>query len=368
MNIALDISQIVHQGTGVARFTEGLVNVILDHDHTNQWLFFFSSLRQSLDNELENKIKKRGHRLVKWKIPPTLLSFFWNDLHKFKILNLKFKINPDWFITSDWIEPPLSINKATIVHDLTYLRYPETVNKTILNNQTLRLNWVKKESKIIFADSQTTKTDLLKYLNIESKKIIVNYAGIEIIKTTIEQIQQTRNKYKLKNPFILTVGKIEPRKNFHRLIEAFNKLINKNIDLIIVGPPGWQSSNNLTIQPSNHIRLLGLVDDDELFSLYSASTAFIFPSLWEGFGYPLVEAMSIGTPIACSKITPFEEIAQDSAIYFNPTKTEEITTAINKIVNNNHLRKKLIEDGKIRAKQFSWERYYNTLIKTLSIS
>ena len=135
MKLGIDISQIVYEGTGVARFTSGLVKAILDYDCANNWTFFFSSLRRNLDQDIENKILIKGHKLIKWNLPPTVLSFFWNDLHDFsKLLTSNFKhlTTQDWFISSDWTEPPLNVKKATVVHDLVYLRYPETVDDKII--------------------------------------------------------------------------------------------------------------------------------------------------------------------------------------------------------------------------------------------
>lgn len=368
MRIGIDISQIVYQGTGVARFTEGLTKAILDYDRENQWLFFFSSFRRHLDKELTNKIENRGFQLIQWSLPSTFLSLLFNDFHSFSKL-LTFNFSPltslDWFITSDWTEPPLPINKATIVHDLVYRRHPETVNQKIKTTQEKRLSWVKKESKIIFADSLSTKNDLINFLNINPNQIIVNYPGISIFNATTAKIEKTLKKYHLDKPFILTVGKLEPRKNISRLIKAFNKIKNKNIDLVIVGPSGWDTQVQL-INRLDHIKYLGLIKDEELFSLYASCLLFVYPSLWEGFGYPLVEAMSLGAPIACSDIPIFKELAGDSAYYFNPLSINDLYQAMDKLANNQLLRKKLAESGKIKAKEFSWQRYYNTVIKTLS--
>ena len=363
MKIGIDISQIVHQGTGVARFTEGLVNSILKYDKDNSWTFLFYSLRQNFDSELEKKIINKGYRLIKWKLPPTLVSFLWNNLHQFKILNLKFKINLDWFITSDWSEIPLTkVNKATIVHDLVFKRYPETVNQKILNTQELRLNHVKKESKIIFADSQVTKKDLINFYKIDPKKVVANYPGVEVNKPSRNEIEKTLTKYKINKPFILTVGKIEPRKNLKKLIEAFIKINNQNLDLVIVGPEGWNENIQYSV---SRVQYLGLVPDQELYSLYSACEVFVFPSLWEGFGYPLIEAMNLNTPVICSKIPPFEEIAEKAACYFDPLNIEEIAQIINKVLTDDQLKKKLVESGKIRAINFSWQKYYQKLINAL---
>lgn len=365
MRIGIDISQIAYKGTGVARFTEGLVNSVLKYDKKNSWIFLFYSFRQNLDPELEKKIINKGYKLIKWRLPPTLASFIFNNLHFFLPSTIyHLPSNLDWFITSDWSEIPLTkIKKVTIVHDLVFKRYPETVNQKILNTQELRLNHVKKESKIIFADSQVTKKDLINFYKIDPKKVVVNYPGVEINKPSRNEIQKTLTKYKINKPFILAVGKIEPRKNLKKLIEAFIKINNQNLDLVIVGPEGWDEKS---IQYSvSGIQYLGLVSDKELYSLYFACQVFVFPSLWEGFGYPLVEAMNLNTPVICSKIPPFEEIAEKAACYFNPLNIDEIAQTINKVLVDEQLKKNLVESGKIRAINFSWQKYYQKLTNTL---
>lgn len=363
MKIGIDISQIAHKGTGVSRFTQGLVESILEYDSKNSWIFLFYSFRQNLDPKLEEKIISKRHTLIKWKLPPTLVSYILNKFYSLASGFHHLPSNLDWFITSDWIELPLKkVNKATIVHDLVFKKFPKTVNQKILKTQELRLNRIKQESKIIFADSQTTKGDLINFYKINQNKIIVNYPGVAVKKPNENNLENVLTKYKIDKPFILTVGKTEPRKNLGSLIKAFEKIKNKNLKLVIAGPKGWDNSIKYKV---SSIKYLGLVPDEELYLLYSASEAFIFPSLWEGFGYPLIEAMILETPILCSKIAPFEEIAQNAAYYFDPLNTEEIAKAIDNVTLNNQLKKKLIESGKIKAVNFSWQSYYQNLIKTL---
>lgn len=371
MKIGADISQIVYEGTGVARFTKGLVEAILNYDQKNEWLFFFSSLRQKLDENLKNKILNKGHKLVVWKLPPTFLSFLWNNLHiNSKLLTFNFKLltSLDWFITSDWTEPPLKIKKATIVHDLTYIRYPETVDEKIRKTQEKRMRWVKNESKIIFADSYATKQDLLDFLNIDRERIVINYPGVEIAKPTQAQIKKTLDKYSLKNPFILTVGKIEPRKNLKRLIEAYLKLSSPGLELVIVGQKGWDKTieqyGNIAIKNSG-IRFLGYVNDEELYSFYSSCLFFIYPSLWEGFGYPIVEAMKLGAAVITSNLSSLKEIASDSALLIDPMDVNSIKTSLELMIKDEELRKQLSHKGLKRSKLFGWQNYYNKLIKVL---
>ncbi len=368
MKIGIDISQITYQGTGVGRFTNSLVNALLENKNKNQYTFFFSSLRRNLDSDLENKIKSNGHKLIKWKIPPTLLSFLWNNCHSYSSLPTNYSLQPtnfDYFISSDWTEPPINTNKATIVHDLVYLKYPETLPKIIIETQKKRMSLVKKESKIIFTDSQATKQDLVNLLNIKAEKIVVNYPGVDVHFPAKENIKKTLEKYKITKPFILSVGKQEPRKNIKRLIQAFQQINNQNIQLIIVGVKGW--GNLPAGGPISNIKYLGYVSDSDLYSLYSSCHFFIYPSLYEGFGYPIIEAMKLGAPVACSNTSSMGEIAKDAALLFDPLKTEEIFRCIDTLIKNENLRKDLIIKGKERAKLFNWEKYYNILIKKLEL-
>ncbi len=370
MNICLDISQIVHEGTGVARFIDGLVRAILEYDTKNQWIFFFSSLRKNLEENLEKKIITKGHKLIKLKIPPTFLSFLSNDLHNPYLSSIIHhpSSNIDWFISSDWTEPSFPrVKKATIIHDLVYLRYPKTVDARIRQTQQKRLQWVKKESNLIFADSHSTKEDLINLLNIEPHRMIVNYPGVSILDTNASQIHRTLKKYGLKNKqFILTVGKLEPRKNLSRLMEAMKLVKSKRLQLIVVGPTGWD--NSLTrelVNSNNKIMFFGYVSDEDLYSLYSSCLFFIFPSIWEGFGYPIIEAMKCGAPVACSNTSSIKEIAGDAALFFDPLDVSNMYQSIDRLIHDEKLRKELVKKGLQRSKLFSWKNYYNKLIQAL---
>lgn len=367
MKIGIDISQVIYKGTGVARYIEGMIESIIKYDFNNQWTFFFSTFRNKLDSVLEEKISKKGYKIKKYKIPARFLSILWNDLHKIDIESFLGEL--DFFISSDWTEPPSKIiKKATVVHDLGILRYPQTVAKNILTTQKKRLAWVKKESAIIFADSQTTKDDLMNFFHLNEKKITVIYPGVDVIKPTKKFINKIPAKYSLTKPFILTVGKIEPRKNLKRLIQAFQQLNNNTIDLVIVGPKGWEQFSNLAIEQYSNIHLLGYIEDNELFALYSSCLFFVYPSIWEGFGYPIVEAMRLGAPVTTSNNSSLKEIAEDSALFFDPFDTNEIKKSLEKMINDKLLREKLSQKGKERGKFFTWENYYNKFIKVLTES
>ncbi|MCL4377532.1 MAG: glycosyltransferase family 4 protein [Actinobacteria bacterium] len=367
MKLGIDISQVVYKGTGVSRFTSGLTNYILDHDSINQYYFFFSSLRNQLDLNTELKIKKSNHKLIKWKVPPSILSLLWNDLHNLKILTPDFGDKIDWFISSDWTEPKINTNKTTIVHDLTFLRYPETVHNQILRTQNKRLKLIKEEDKLIFADSNSTKKDLIELLNFNPQKIIVNYPGVQITKPSLIRINETLKKYRIKNSFILSVGKLEPRKNIKTLIKAYQKVKMPKPDLIIVGPKGWDkiSIDQDEFNKKQNVRFLGYLSDDELYALYASCLFFIYPSIWEGYGYPVIEAMQIGAPVTTSNTSSLTEIAGDSAHLFNPFKEEDIQNSLNLLIKDEKMRNSLSVKGLKNGAKFTWEKYYTKMISAL---
>ncbi|NTU47134.1 glycosyltransferase family 4 protein [Candidatus Roizmanbacteria bacterium] len=361
MKIGIDISQSAYEGTGVARFTKGLVRSILTYNRVHEYVFLFSSLRKQLDPLLEKEIRASKHQIIKLPVPPSALNFVWNTLHIGTVELLTNKL--DWFVSSDWTQPPAHCKKATIVHDLVFKRYPKTVAPSILAVQEKRLQWVKKESDLIFADSLTTADDLTVLLDIPTQKIVVNYPGVEILPAI--KNDQLLHRLGISKPYILTVGKREPRKNLKRLAEAFRRMNDEKLQLVIVGPSGW---GDLDIQPGKDIVVTGYVSDSDLATLYTSSLFFIFPSLYEGFGYPAVEAMKYGVPTALADTSSLKEIGEEASVLFDPLDVKSIKDALVAIRDNEKMRSDLIQKGMKRAQEFTWQRYYEKMMEAITLS
>ena len=353
MQIAVDISQVGYEGTGVARFTRGLIEAICLYDQSNYWTFLYCSMRQPLPEPVRNIITKRNFSLITYPIPPRALSFLWNNLHVVRAETLIG--SQDWFISSDWTQPPSRAKKATIVHDLIFKVHPETVDGLIQSTQEKRLKHVARECSLIFADSMTTKTDLKQCYSIDDDVIIVNYPGID-------PVVQPQSIKKTERPFILSVGKLEPRKNIKLLIEAFQATHREDIDLYIVGAKGWGAQ--LTNVPAN-VKLLGFVSDVELERLYASCMFFVFPSIYEGFGYPALEAMRMGAPTALANTSSLAEIGDGTSELFDPHSLTDITKALKTLMENQERRADLAAKGKRRVADFSWKRYLKTLTAEL---
>ncbi|MDO8609085.1 MAG: glycosyltransferase family 1 protein [bacterium] len=366
MKIGVDISQIAFSGTGVARYTTSLIETLLKMQNNITFVFFYSSLRQPIPKNIEKLILKK-HILKKYPLPPILLSFIWNDLHIFPIELFIGKV--DLFFSSDWTEPPTQYaKKMTTIHDLVIYKFPETSNKKIIDTQKKRLHWVLKESKIILCDSISTQNDIMEIYNINKNKLKVVYPSVKKITISKNQISEFNIKYSRINQFILSVGKQEPRKNISTLINAFNSCNIQNLDLYIVGPEGWSQDKHISNVPyrvNKNVKFLGYVPDEELSYLYSKALAFFYPSLYEGFGYPVIEAMHAGCPVATSNTSSLKEITKGYGLLFNPHSENEIALQIKNLYNNEQLRSDLIKKGSQRAQYFSEDSFSDQLLSIL---
>jgi len=173
MKIGIDVSQVAYEGTGVANLLRKLVEHLLKVDRLNEYVLFYSSLRKDIKNQISNiKNTNKNVKIKTFRLPPTFLDFIWNRLH---ILPIEWFIGDvDVFITSDWTEPPTRhAKKATILYDLIVYKYPNETDKKIVETQKRKLDWVKKESKIIFCISEATKRDAMEILGIEENRLRV---------------------------------------------------------------------------------------------------------------------------------------------------------------------------------------------------
>lgn len=177
MTIGIDISQLAYENTGVANYLENLVQNLIVSDKTNQYILFFSSLRKDLKLKIKGLRTYPNVTIKQFRIPPTLLDILWNRLHIVPIENLIGDV--DVFITSDWTEPPTKkAKKVTIFYDLVVYKYPKETDKKIVRVQKTKLNWVKKESDMVFCISKSTAKDAKEILGISENKLSVIYPGI----------------------------------------------------------------------------------------------------------------------------------------------------------------------------------------------
>lgn len=182
-------------------------------------------------------------------------------------------------------------------------------------------------------------------------------------------MKNIKEKYNISSDFILFVGTIQPRKNLQRLIEAFSKISKKNIILVIVGKKGWQYEEILEAPQnfgvSDRVKFLDFVPDEDLTALYKEAACFVLPSLYEGFGLPILEAMKYGCPVITSNVSSMPEASGDAALYVNPEDVDDIADKIEKLISDEKLRSDLVERGYKQIKKFSWEKTAKQTLEAL---
>jgi len=348
MKVGIDISQMAFAGTGVASYTQNLVRSLLEIDKKNDYRLFFSSLRRKPPAEFKS---------VNLRFPPTFLEVLWNRLHVLPIERFLGRV--DVFHSSDWLEPPTQCPKVTTVHDLVVFRYPQTLHPKIVKNQRRKLEWVRKETNLIIAVSESTKRDLVEILKISPKKIRVIYEATDPLfqkRLSPGRVNTVKKKYQLKKNYLLAVGTREPRKNLKKVIEAFELLGRKDLDLVIAGKFGWGED----IKMANG-KILGYVPKEDLPGLYTAAEVFVYPSLYEGFGLPVLEAMACGVPVVTSNTSSLPEVAGKAGVLVNPQESEAIAGGIEKALDQ---ASELREKGFKQAQKFSWKK---TAEQTLAV-
>lgn len=257
------------------------------------------------------------------------------------------------------------------IHDLGYRYFPEAHPL----GQRLYLDWSTRFSARaaarVIADSRATAHDLTRFYNLPAHKITVVYPGRD---ETLRRVDPApvRAKYGLPENYLLHVGTLQPRKNLERLIEAVRRyhaqrsvIGNSSLTppLVLAGRAGWLSEPIVAKAQANAVRILDYVPDEDLAGLYSGAAAFVFPSLYEGFGFPVLEAMACGVPVICSNTSSLPEVAgpsagsgEGAALLVDPLDTGAITTALERVLTDAELRATLIGRGFEQIKKFSWAR------------
>ncbi len=364
MRIGIDAYPLSRQLTGIGIYLYNMIKNLEMIDKENEY-FLYSRPGIRLPFEYNPRWHIRPMRELINKS-----STLWMQFNAKRYL---LEDNIDIFWGTESILPlnlPSKIKKILTVHDLTWYKFPLMVN---WDNRIIFPLLFKKSLKfadMIIADSNCTATSIKELMPDLRKKISIIYGGVcwpgevfnKFKKTDIDYIFA---KFKIYSKYILTVGTIEPRKNIVNLLKAFSFLLenSKKLDyqLLIVGGKGWQNSEiyktyRLLNFKDNQVRFLGYVPDEELYKLYSAAEVFVFPSLYEGFGLPPLEAMACATPVVASDIPIFKEILGDAAILVNPYNPKEIADGIRQVLNDVSLAEELRKKGLERIKLFSWEK------------
>lgn len=280
------------------------------------------------------------------------------------------KPRPDVFFTPTHYAPRFSpIPTAISIMDLSYIHFPQLFRKQDLYQLK---NWtaysVKKASRI-FTISKASKDDIIAIYGVPEKRVVVTYPGIKMKKTNSKNDKSSFKKYNIEGKYVLFVGTLQPRKNIQVLIEAFSRLTQKDVTLVIVGKRGWLYEDILSAPKDfgieQRVKFLDFVSDEDLPSLYANAECFVLPSLYEGFGLPVLEAMQYGCPVIVSKVSSLPEVGGDAALYVDPKDVDDIKEKITTLLEDEKLRKELVKKGYKQVKKFSWEKTARETLKAL---
>jgi glycosyltransferase involved in cell wall biosynthesis len=273
---------------------------------------------------------------------------------------------PNVFFSPSHYAPRFSpIPTAISIMDLSYIHFPQLFTKHDLYQL---VNWTKysaKNASKIFTISNFSRDDIIKTYKKKPEDVVTTYLGIKEVKN----MDELEKKFKIAKPYILFVGTIQPRKNIAKLIEAISLLKDKQINLVVVGKKGWLWEEILAapekFKIADRVKFLDFVGNEDLPSLYKNAVCFVLPSLYEGFGLPVLEAMQFGCPTVISDVSSLPEVGGDASLYFDPQNASDIAEKLDEVISDEKLRAEMVKKGYNQVKKFSWEKTAKETLKVL---
>lgn len=350
MRIAIDVRTIFVKRTGVGYYVYNLMNTLTRIDKENDYWF------------ITGPDFRTNHNFLKFF--PRAAKFIFDNF----VIPLKLYLKRiDIYHSPAYLLPLMNFNykKIVTIHDLGFILLPHSYALTHSFHLRLMTAWSLKKADRIIAVSKSTQKDLIFFFPFCGNKTSCIYEGVNSKFHIIEdksKIEEIKKRYKIDSPFILFVGTPDLRKNIDRLINAFclvRKKFQQKIKLVLVGVKKKKSFVTETIQKYGleaDIIQVGYVNEEEMVLFYNATEMFVFPSLYEGFGLPILEAMACGAPVITSNISSMPEVAGNAALLVDPYNIKDISDKICQILTNDELKNSLIKRGLERVKEFSWEK------------
>jgi len=361
MRIGIDARSVLKQRTGVGNYTYNLIQQLSQLDHQNQYVLFYSHYRDM--KVAIPEIQNPNFQSKFYRFPSRVLNLLWSTVGWPKVDWIVGKV--DVYHSPNYTLNALGRGKSLMtIHDLSFLACRQYSLSSAKWHYAYRIKDFARRVDAIIADSNSTKSEVIKYLKVPEKKVRVIYLGYNRAFRPLppgEKTKKVMEKYRIKGDFILYVGTLEPRKNLKGLIQAYHRSKAKDdFLLVLAGGKGWKYEHIFhlvdELRLKDRIVFCGYVPDSDLPELYNRASLFVYPSFYEGFGFPPLEAMACGTPVIVSHTTSLPEVVGDAGIYVNPFDSGQISSSMDAVLADTELLQNLRQRGLKRAGLFSWER------------
>ncbi|MBS3784715.1 MAG: glycosyltransferase family 4 protein [Anaerolineae bacterium] len=392
MRIGIDYTSAVRQRAGIGRYTRELVTALLTLDTSHHYTIFAATGGLPKDRWPSEMVRLSGirHRHLSLRGVPVSDDWLARLWHRVR-LPIPVELvtgHLDLFYSPDFTLPPTRDRVHTLltVHDLSFMHHPDAFLPSLRRYLERVVPRSVKRADVVLADSAHTGSDLGTLFGVSSDKVEVITPGVDARfrpKAPADSADRRANVKRLRErygigdePYVLSVGTLQPRKNYPRLIQAFARMkanrrgsgATKSAPrLLIAGGTGWLY-DDIVSEADKHerVRLLGFVEDQDLPALYREASLFAFPSLYEGFGLPVLEAMACGVPVVCSNTSSLPEVAGDAALLVDPLDVDAMGAAMDLALEDDDLRNRMIDRGLAQAARFTWDRSAQQLFDVIT--
>ena len=381
MRIGIDYTAAVNQGAGIGRYTRHLVQALLGLDAQDEFVLLTAGGKpvragvsasepqiRPVPSDIQGKPSARFARLP---LTERAWAILWHRLRLPLWVEL-FSGRLDIFHSPDFALPPVRRARTVLtVHDLSFMRVPECSQPSLRAYLLRVVPSSVRRADMVLADSDSTRNDVIELLGVSPDRVRVIYPGVD---DSFRRVQDTavlahvRQRYRLPERFVLSVGTLQPRKNLTRLIEAYAQArLDTNVKLVIAGGTGWlyegifRRVEELRLQ--SEVYFPGYVAEEDLPALYTLAELFLFPSLYEGFGLPPLEAMACGTPVVTSNVSSLPEVMGDAGLMVDPRDVEALASAMGRVLGESSLRCTMVQRGLSQAQRFTWPRTAEELLR-----
>jgi alpha-1,3-rhamnosyl/mannosyltransferase len=346
MRILIDATSLLLRSAGIKTYTYHWLQHLW-HQAGNEQIITFPPISKLAPLQHERSILTPAQTY-----PQLALLYLANLVPAIPLLRLMTAGVDVFHVSTQIWHPPKNTKLTATIHDMTGHLMPELHTPGNVRAEASFADRVLRRAQRLIAVSENTRADAVRVLGLDPERIEVIYSGIP-------EVYFGAQPRPADQPYVLFLGTIEPRKNIDTLLDAWQGFrLHNDYDLIIAGATGWASEKTLArlrSQPPRGVRYLGYVPEDELPGLTAGATAFIYPSLYEGFGFPVAQAMAAGVPVITSNTSCLPEIAGGGALLVDPRSPTEIQSALEKLLTSRVLQQQLGTAGRARAEQYRWE-------------